>query len=379
MCNFFITRLYQPLLIVIGIYCSLLLSTSYASEIKNTNTLESLWEEVLQNPTNVEANIDYALEAEALGFHDRAIAAFRRALSIDPKNALARRKTDHLIDLNRPGVISGTLILGTSYNTNASQASTNEKGDKALSNTIVVSGDRNLFGMRWKSSFINFADAHTELRGSDINYTSIKTGPSLNISNGNKINISANIETTTINSDLDSYSFGIMGDTSFMDGLIKNLDYGFKFVEGHSEGSISYFNGFLSSSLHIRSGIIQENDAIQLQPSFSFNINKKGFDSSGSRDRLINLSSSLDYTLQISDIRSVNLFTSPSYSYYLKHRTTDSKDRMDLSAEIGGSFNYSISSSVTFTISLGREQNFSNFNEFEYTNYHAESSLVYTF
>ena len=60
-------------------------------------------------------------------------------------------------------------------------------------------------------------------------------------------------------------------------------------------------------------------------------------------------------------------------------KNKDPKDRMDLSAEIGGSFNYSISSPVTLTISLGREQNFSNFNEFEYTNYHAANSLVYKF
>ena len=132
---------------------------------------------VIQNPSDPQINIQYGVEAEKSGYYGRAIAAYRRALNTDPKNDTAIQKLNHLLNLNKPNELSGTLIVSSSYRSNASQARTAAKSDKTISNTFVLSDDRSLFGNRWKTTLINFADAHSDLRDSDIIYTSINSGP----------------------------------------------------------------------------------------------------------------------------------------------------------------------------------------------------------
>ena len=368
------------LCILFLIICSVVFLPADVDSKENTNTrLNRLWTKVLQEPGDVETNINYGLEAEKLGFYGRAIAAFRRALNTDPENVFAIRRINRIEDLNKPGEISGTIIISSSYHSNASQARSNPQGDTTLSNTLVFSDNRKLFGTRWKSTLINYADAHSDQRGSDINFTSVNTGPIINRADGSQINIGLNIENTFIDKKIDSYSFGVTGSSNYERKTIESYDYGIKYIKSNSEGNIDYLNGFISSSIKIDENFIEKNDSINIQPSGTFNINRRGFNSSGTRDRLINVGINLNYHLPISSSKSLDFFYSPTYIHYLKHRKTDSKDRMDLTNEIGLSYNIRILGGFTLTISCGREQNFSNFSEFQYIDYHINTGVITSF
>jgi len=347
---------------------------------ENSNTrLNRLWTKVLQEPGDVVTNIDYALEAEKLGFYGRAIAAFRRALNTDPENVFALRRINRIKDLNKPGEISGTIIISSSHHSNASQARSNPQGDTTLSNTLVFSDDRKLFGTRWKSTLINYADAHSVQRGSDINFTSVNSGPIIKRPDGSQINVGLNIENTFIDNKIDSYSIGFSGGVIYEGKIIKNYDYGIKYIKANSEGNINYLNGFISSSIDVADDIIEKNDSIQLQASGTININRRGFNSSGTRDRLINVGINLNYNLLISPYKSVDVFYSPTYIHYFKHRKTDSRDRTDFTNEIGLSYNTRVFGDLNLTVSCVREQNFSNFSEFQYIDYHISTSLMTSF
>ena len=66
-------------------------------------------------------------------------------------------------------------------------------------------------------------------------------------------------------------------------------------------------------------------------------------------------------------------------TYYFKHRTSDSRNRIDLVHNVGFSFNYKLLDNVSASIGFGREQKLSNFNEFHYVNYTTNTSLIVSF
>ena len=198
-------------------------------------TLHSLWEEVLNDPNNSAKNIEYAILAQIQGFDDRAVSAYKRVLAFDPNNDLARRKLKELIKLDSPGKMSGTFILSTSYQSNGAQGRSDRNSDKSLSETLVLTDERSLFGTLWKSTFLNFADSHSQLRGSDILFSGFKTGPSINFSNDKRLDLGLNLENTIINQKIDSYSAGFVGEFEFRNDIVHNLEIGTKYLKSYSE------------------------------------------------------------------------------------------------------------------------------------------------
>ena len=353
--------------------------TDTAAEETTNSKLKTFWMGVIQNPSDPQINIQYGVEAEKSGYYGRAIAAYRRALNTDPKNDTAIQKLNHLLNLNKPNELSGTLIVSSSYRSNASQARTAAKSDKTISNTFVLSDDRSLFGNRWKTTLINFADAHSDLRDSDIIYTSINSGPYVEHPDGKKSTFGFNIENTVIDQKTDSYSLGVSGSFSLVKKFQSNLDYTVKYIKGYSEGSISYFNSSVSTAFNINKGILKSGDSFDLNPSVSLNINKKGFNSSGSRDRLTNISSTFNYTFPLTRHQSFDVFYNPTFIHYFKHRKSDPQNRMDLTQEVGLSYNINLFDNVTFTATYVCERNLSNFSEFNYLDHLISTSLITTF
>ena len=148
--------------------------------------LEILWERVLSDPKHIQNNIDYGTKAKNLGHYQRAISAYRRVLKIAPNNAEALSNIEVLRTLTRPAETSGTLITTASYNANSGQSRRNARGDTALAKTLLIADDREFLGTRWNSSVVNFADAHSFLRNSDVIFSSLKSGPTAHFSQTNR-------------------------------------------------------------------------------------------------------------------------------------------------------------------------------------------------
>ena len=122
-----------------------------------------------------------------------------------------------------------------------------------------------------------------------------------------------------------------------------------------------------------------KNDYLSLEPSFLVNWNKDGFDGSNQRDRLVETSAALTYTVALTEKQSLDVFSALQYTYYFKHRAADPRDREDLVNNIGFSYNYRLRDNVSSSFGVVREQKVSNFNEFHYVNYTTSLSLIFSF
>ena len=362
----------------ITILCSLPFGT-VAADQKTNEKLERLWRQVLNDPTDVQSNIKYALQAEDDGYYQRAISAYVRALNNDPANAIASRNLAKLGRLTGPAETSGTLIVSGSYNANSSQTRHNAKGDTALSKTLLVSDSRTFLNTRWNSSIVNFADVHSSLRNSDVIFTSFKSGPTWFLTSESSFNVSAIFDHTFIDKKTDSFAFGITGHYIKGAQKIKSITTTLKYTKGVNQGDLNYTNLSLSSVIAIADNFLFENDHLVLEPSFAIDMNKTGFDSAGQRDRLVDSTLGLTYSIGLTERQSMDVFQVLQSTYYFKHRMSDSRNRIDLVHNIGFSFNYKLFDNVSASIGFGREQKLSNFNEFHYVNYTTNTSLIVSF
>ena len=124
---------------------------------------------------------------------------------------------------------------------------------------------------------------------------------------------------------------------------------------------------------------IFNDDEIEIKVGGKLNLNEKGFNSSGSRDRLLQIDLNTNYNLSLFNSHSLDLFLSPSYIKYFKHRENDKKDREDLLLQLGISYNVSLFKDVSLSCAFLREQKISNFREFKYFDNLISSSLIVSF
>ncbi len=349
------------------------------ADTKQDASLEILWERVLSDPKHIQNNIDYGIKAKSLGHYQRAISAYRRVLKVDPTNGDALSNLEALHSLTRPEETSGTLITTTSYNANSGQSRRNARSDTALAKTLLIADDRRFLGTRWNSSVVNFADAHSFLRDSDVIFSSLKSGPTWLISSKRTLSLAAVFDHTYIDKRTDNFALGFTGNYITDGQSLKSVNTTLKYTKGVNEGDISYVNLGISFFLKISNNLLFKNDYLALEPSFSINWNKGGFDGSGQRDRLAETNGSLTYTVALTEKQSLDVFKALQYTYHFKHRAVDPRDREDLVHNIGFSYNYRLRDNVSSSLGVVREQKVSNFNEFHYVNYTTSLSLIFSF
>lgn len=80
-----------------------------------------LFQRVMADPTDVEANLAYARLAEKLGERRKALATYERILINDPGNDAARRGLDRIRRAIEPSWTNLTLSTGVGYNSNPLQ------------------------------------------------------------------------------------------------------------------------------------------------------------------------------------------------------------------------------------------------------------------
>ncbi|MGE0723302.1 MAG: hypothetical protein AB7O45_02945 [Alphaproteobacteria bacterium] len=157
----------------------------------------ALFEAVLANPTDVQANLRYARAVERRGDGRQALMAYERVLSVEPGNAEARagiqRLTGGALPTSRTSIIAG---VGLQYESNPrllDQEFAREDDIAALA-SLRIDDIREIGGRRWRSRLTGQLRAYHRFTDGTLGYAGADTGPLIDIAGWGEVRPLVGIE-----------------------------------------------------------------------------------------------------------------------------------------------------------------------------------------
>jgi hypothetical protein len=129
-------------------------SSALADELADANAL------ILDDPTNAELNLDYALIAEGKGKYRLALAAYERVLLNDPDNIDAKRGLIRVRRAIQPPSTQKFFDFGVKAESNAGHETDDEDGDIYGFARARIRDERNLNGVRWRTTGSLYGELH---------------------------------------------------------------------------------------------------------------------------------------------------------------------------------------------------------------------------
>ena len=152
---------------------------------------QSVFDQLLFNPTNPTLNIRYAELSEQRGDLRKALGAYERLLSMDPTNKQVRREYNRIKNRLLPNVTSVTVDIGLDYATNPLQLPSffKDEDDFTVSGGLQLFDERTVFDHRWRT--VGFARGQVQFDISQLNDAqgSIWTGPVFNLDTKTRLHI----------------------------------------------------------------------------------------------------------------------------------------------------------------------------------------------
>jgi hypothetical protein len=152
---------------------------------QDANDLADLNARILDNPQDVDLNLQYARAAEAAGKPRLALVAYERILINDPSNSEARRGYERVRREIEPGYMVTRVEVGARYDTNA--LNTNEDAFVFLSTDdreattyfarALVANEHEFLGKRWRSILNADIEETPDIEEIDYGYLGVQTGP----------------------------------------------------------------------------------------------------------------------------------------------------------------------------------------------------------
>ncbi len=143
--------------------------------------LEALGQRILDNPQDVNLNLQYAAAAEAANKARLALVAYERILINDPTNEVARRGYERVRRMIEPGYTIARVEVGARYDTNAANTSEEWFGNVPDSTTfyakLLIADERELGGRRWRSLLNLTLEDNDVLDELNYGYLGAQTGP----------------------------------------------------------------------------------------------------------------------------------------------------------------------------------------------------------
>lgn len=151
--------------------------------------LSQLFQRVLANPADKEANYRYAEAAERFGQRRKALATYERMALNDPDDTRARASYERLKLALEPTNTRFRLGFGLQYDSNASALNNglsptvtsvqklDGKDDVAAVASFRVDDERPIGDFRWRSKAQLYGEAHFITSKNDFHYASVDTGP----------------------------------------------------------------------------------------------------------------------------------------------------------------------------------------------------------
>ena len=158
--------------------------------------LDALFQQVLANPANTEANLRYARAAERFGQIRKAMSTYERVAINDPANVEAKVGFERLKMYLEPPATRYRLAIGMQFETNASAVNSqispvlqgfqklNGSPDGAAVASLRIDDDRQFGDVRWFTRAILYGEKHIVHSKFDYDFGSINSGPAFVLDNG---------------------------------------------------------------------------------------------------------------------------------------------------------------------------------------------------
>ena len=143
--------------------------------------INDVFQQVLRNPADIQANLRYARLAEASGNPRWALAAYERVLAIDPSNQEARQGLQRVRVAILPNTTIFTAELGGAWESNARQRPTDVRGEGQGYGTIAMRDERSIGGMRWRTTGAAIGIYHGSEHDLNYGYAGLNTGPVIDL------------------------------------------------------------------------------------------------------------------------------------------------------------------------------------------------------
>ena len=173
-------RLCQALLLA----ASMVALSAGAAQAQQAVDLESLNQQILDNPQDVALNLTYARAAEAQGKLRLALAAYERILINDPSNEEARRGYERVRREIEPGYTIARVEVGARWDSNALNSAddsfvlfTDDREATTYFGKLLVANESEFLGRRWRSLLNVDLETTPDIDDLDYDYFGVQTGP----------------------------------------------------------------------------------------------------------------------------------------------------------------------------------------------------------
>lgn len=164
--------------------------------------LSSAYELVLSNPTDAAKNLQYAKLAEQHGKPRLALAAYERILLNDPDNAEARVGLQRLRRILQPSSTQFKLEVGTAWESNPDNVSSDAKSAPSVFANLAVRDDRSAgtFGWRTLGAIgLDLVNNHSDL---SYQHISVATGPVFDLTPGLSVHTAVGVAAANLSNKL---------------------------------------------------------------------------------------------------------------------------------------------------------------------------------
>ena len=244
------------------------------------NDLESLNNQILDNPQDVALNLRYARAAEEAGSPRLALVAYERILINDPTNEEARRGYERIRRQIEPGYTVARVEVGARYDTNAVNANADvlfvdpdELEAMTYYARLLVANESEFAGRRWRSTLNIDLEQTPDIDALDYKYFGVQTGPILYAAPHLAVLPSIGASTTWLGED-PYYTEGNLSVT--VEGRVSGASYWARGRVGYRDYDENnfFFSGTVTESgiyAEIQSGVTKprlllERDSLQVAP-----------------------------------------------------------------------------------------------------------------
>lgn len=247
--------------------CAMLMICSTA----NADELDRLFARVLQDPTNVAANLAYAEAALERDLPGKALAAYERVLETDPNNQEAQDAIRRLQVALIPVTTFGKVEVGGRYESNVRQqpGRVGRTDDFVGFARLAVYDQRPFLNQDWRSDFFGYADLHDQATDIDYWFARAHTGPTFDLGDGVTMQIAPGASVSFLDGDWYYVEPSVrVTFQNLIGGFISRLDVrgGYRDINSDIGATEGYSLDVVAR--HANRQLIFDSDLLLLQPFF---------------------------------------------------------------------------------------------------------------
>ena len=356
-------------------------------QAQGAEDVESVFQRLLQNPSDVELNLLYARLAEERGEPARALATYYRLLLLDPENATALAEAVRIRRLLQPSRTEYVAILGYRYETNAPhrEEGVSTFGDHSGSAAITVRDERVLGDRRIRTTGQLFGNVHNRFGEGDLYLLGAQSGPLFALPDAWQVRPAVGLSIAALDRDFLFYSAGVVANFEKLGpGILRTLDLRLVFDDYNNErigrDAVVFEVAPRFQWTNLAAAATQDVLSITM-PRYIFNGARGGGDVGKYRNRYHQISAQAEYLYPVYD----NVLAGPEvvlwYRDYIGHDPDEVEAREDRRYAPGGKVVVSefLRPDLTLVLRYFFESNYSTDPQKRYKNHSLGVSVAWEF